>query len=511
MIGADFLVVTAFLLALGGAGFAWASGFGSGLGKGRGSLADEPAAERWLLGFLVAFSVMGWWLYACDLLGIAWSRPMLIGVGIAAGALAVASLARSRSHSTGARISERSPAPRSASGMPLPLPLLVLILGLAIVLGAVLVFTVSTIGAFAVQPDYVYHWGPKAQRFYLEQGIDWQYLARPWNHHLHPDYPNLVPALTAASLRVGVAGATTGPLPWSAVAPLPILFMALLAVALWQLMRRCLSARGSAPSDPPPLSLFGVFAVGIAIWGMVGFAIGHELAGGADLPLALAVAAGALALVRPPARLANPGGATDTVATETGATDTYVAWVAAFAAGIKIEGMVLGVVLVGLHVLRRSGLVSFLGSGEAGGTAGRVLSALALVRIGWRSSWPLLVTLGFWAWGVLGHGLFLESNTGQLDLGRITIIVPELARTLSLAEGLGLPLFLLAWPCLLFTRESRLPALLIGAQLAFYLYAYLSGPVDTAFWIRTSAPRLAFHVLPTLVVLLVLELDRRTG
>ena len=41
--------------------------------------------------------------------------------------------------------------------------------------------------------DYICIWGLKAERFFFAHGIDWNFLAQPFNAFVHPDYPLLVP------------------------------------------------------------------------------------------------------------------------------------------------------------------------------------------------------------------------------------------------------------------------------------------------------------------------------
>jgi hypothetical protein len=76
-------------------------------------------------------------------------------------------------------------------------------------LAALAVFALVSATLWITTPDWIFHWGLKAHRFYLQQGIDYAYLARPWNWTIHPDYPNLFPELlaTSAHLARGFASA----------------------------------------------------------------------------------------------------------------------------------------------------------------------------------------------------------------------------------------------------------------------------------------------------------------
>src|SRR5262249_25157616 len=66
--------------------------------------------------------------------------------------------------------------------------------GDAVAILVLLAFTVCTARLWNLSPDFIYHWGIKGKTFALARGIDFHYLSRPWNIHLHPDYPNLLPS-----------------------------------------------------------------------------------------------------------------------------------------------------------------------------------------------------------------------------------------------------------------------------------------------------------------------------
>src|SRR5262249_51786595 len=53
--------------------------------------------------------------------------------------------------------------------------------------------------------DYICIWGLKAEKFFVAHGIDWNFLAQPFNAFAHPDYPLLVPL--AYDFQALVAGA----------------------------------------------------------------------------------------------------------------------------------------------------------------------------------------------------------------------------------------------------------------------------------------------------------------
>jgi hypothetical protein len=66
----------------------------------------------------------------------------------------------------------------------------------------------------------------------------------------------------------------------------------------------------------------------------------------------------------------------------------------------------------------------------------------------------------------------------------------------------------LPWLCL--RREIRWPALLLSGQLAAYVGVYLTTPVDLDLLLLTSASRLAYHLVPTMLVLLVVSLGAQS-
>ena len=219
---------------------------------------------------------------------------------------------------------------------------------------------------------------------------------------------------------------------------------------------------------------------GVAIVGLTlaMFGVGYLQAGGADTLIALALVAGAALLAGEPDRRA----------------DVQMGWVAAFAAAAKIEGMALAAWLVGVYLWRRWR--------RAGGWPAR------LPRILVRTLLPTAAVAGVWAWQVTAHGLFQPANAGALDLGRVAVVVPELLRSLLTVNWHGLSFVLLALPFLLAIRRTRPIAAVCCLQLAFYVYVYLSAPVDPREYVMTSAARLYFHLVPMVLVLLIAAADR---
>jgi hypothetical protein len=68
---------------------------------------------------------------------------------------------------------------------------------------------------------------------------------------------------------------------------------------------------------------------------------------------------------------------------------------------------------------------------------------------------------------------------------------------------------LLALPLLAADRRLRPAALVCAVQLAFYVAVYFTAATDPAHYIATSAARLFFHVVPTVLLLGVVWLSRR--
>ncbi len=333
--------------------------------------------------------------------------------------------------------------------------------GDAVAVAAFLVFVVCTALLWNLHPDFVYHWGIKGWKFTLARGIDFAYLASPEAAHAHPDYPNLVPSLFALTAILGGSFREAPMALWSA------LYFALTVVAARALLDRL----GASPFARQ--AGMAVVALTLAMFG-----VGYLQAGGADTLIALAVVAGGALLAGEPDRTA----------------DLRMGWVAAFAAAAKIEGMTLAAWLVAVYLLRRwrrsrRGLPS------------------TLVR----TLLPTVAVVGVWVWQVTAHGLFQPANAGALDLGRAGVVFPELFRSLLTVNWHSLSFVLFALPLLLAVRRVRPIAAVCCLQLAFYVYVYLSAPVDPREYVMTSAARLYFHLVPAVLVLVIAAADRLAG
>jgi hypothetical protein len=319
---------------------------------------------------------------------------------------------------------------------------------------ALLAFGGAAYRLWIVTPDFIYHWGIKGHRYYLARGIDYDFLTRSWNWIIHPDYPNLVPELYAATALVLGRFSEEAMMVWSA-----IWFAALVAAA------RETVARGGLDSR---LQQAAVAAVALAA---AQAGIGYLMAGGADWLLAFALLAALPPLLDPGARHA----------------DLQVGALAAFAAAAKVEGVVLGGLLVLVHGVTRWRTV--------GRPRPAALAALAL---------PGLLVVGPWLWTVLRLALVGKYNVGPLDSDRLGVVAASLWAAMNDRAWHGLSWTLLLLPWLLRNRRTRPAAVIVALQIGFYLYTYFTARVDVALLIATSWPRLLLHVIPSVLVLAAL-------
>lgn len=319
-----------------------------------------------------------------------------------------------------------------------------------VVLLAVLGFAFATWTLRATHPDFVFHWGIKAKRFLLAGGLDLSYLSRSWNHFIHPDYPRLISELyTVTALPMGRLDEPVLLL-WSVV------FFAALLVSLKEALRRA--------AVEPVVSRVMLVSVALAL---AAFAVGQRLAGGADLPLAFALAAALPVLLGPCSR---PGD------------DWALGIAAAFAAASKIEGVVLAVALCVAHLVR-------LRREE------RLAPAAAA-----RSVLPALLVIGPWLGINWAHGLFQATNSGPLEPGRWPVVLEALGSALTVRSWHGLSVLVLATPLLLVPRRTRALAAVVLVQLGFYLWVYFTMAGDVGLLVRLSFPRLLLPLLPAVVV-----------
>jgi hypothetical protein len=321
--------------------------------------------------------------------------------------------------------------------------------GDGLALFALLVFTLTAWTLWTMTPDFVYHWGIKGARFFLHRGVDYAWLARPWNWSVHPDYPNLLPELEAVSALFAGRFEPRAQMLWSA-----LFFLSMLASA-----REALRTEEDRWIAQAALAVVGLTS---AMFGM-----GHLMAGAADWMIAGAFLAALPALLRPPDR----------------AGDWQVGLAAGLAAASKIEGAPFALILAGTQLLRHI-------------LADRRLEVRAALRL----CLPAAAVGLPWLLRVFHHRLFLGSNSGPFDLARAEVILPALAEALGDPAWHGLSLLVLLGPALLLVRRTRPVAAVATLQLLFYLYVYFTAPVETRYYVLTSFSRLLFHLIPALVV-----------
>jgi hypothetical protein len=301
-------------------------------------------------------------------------------------------------------------------------------------------------------PDFVLHWGLKGHRYFLAGGVDYEYLARPWNWVTHPDYPHLLPELYAATALLLGRFSEPAMLLWSG-----IWLAATLAAA------REAARRGGAGPDLQA----AVLAVVALVTVLAG--IGHLMAGGADWLLAFVAVAALVPLL-------DPAGAE---------ADLQVGLLAALAAASKVEGVALGGFLVAVHFVVR------WRTGWRPG--GRALASLAL---------PGVVVVGAWLWGVWRWELLGEYNLGAFAPQRLPQVAAALWQAMNARAWHGVSWTLVALLALaLGARRTRPAAVVLLLQLLVYLYAYFSARVDVALLVATSWARLLLHLLPAAIVL----------
>lgn len=406
-----------------------------GLGRGLVQLVGDGAPSP-VTAFLAGWVAIHILLTGLQAVGIPWTRgSLLVSLIVLAGSIYGASY----------RFGSSQP---SREDLPRPLGWGDAVAGLALA-----GFAVTAVTLRSVHPDFIFHWGIKAKKFVLAGGVDFQYLARPWNHYTHPDYPTLLSEIYAVTTLLAGRFSEPALLLWA----VPF-FGALLWVSRQWLALRC-------PSPNVRQAGLAILALGIAA-----FAVGYLQAGGADLLMALAVVAGAAALDRD---------RTDA------RTDLALGTAAAFAAASKIEGVVLAGILVGLGVVRPM----FRRELSIGTTVRRVL--------------PTLLVAVPWFLHNRRHGLFLETNLGRFEPDRLGAIGDALLGSMAIPPWHGLPFLLVALPGLLLLRRSRWIAAVALLQLAFYLFVYVTTPVDPVFYVRSSFPRLLLPLVPIALLGLV--------
>jgi hypothetical protein len=318
------------------------------------------------------------------------------------------------------------------------------------------VFALVALTLWATTPDFVFHWGLKGHRFFLARGVDYPYLARSWGWAIHPDYPNLIPELYAASALAARRFDPPSLMLWS------VFFFALLLAAVREALR------GLDPRDLPWGRQAGI---ALAATALGAFAIGHRMGGGADWLPALALVAAIPALSRPP----------DT------AGDLQIGVLAAFAAAAKVEGVMLAGLLCLAQLVRRPAL---------GATLRHRLGIGRLLRLG---ALPALVILPWWI-QVQRYHLFSVMSNDHLTAERTGTAFAAILDVLSFSAWHGFSYVIVLLPLLFLRRSTRPLAWVLSGQLAFYLWIYLVSGFETRFYVLTSFPRLLFHLVPAVGV-----------
>ncbi len=434
----------------------------AGVAPGPAALSLARSPECWCLAFaagLVSFHVL---LMALQAAGVPWRRiSMAAGVVVAAALLGLVAAWRRRRGvgGSGPRPSVATPGgARSTGGWRWG----------GWVAGLSLAGFAAAIPArWITLPDFVYHWGLKGKRYHIAGGVDFAFLSDPLHLTEHPDYPNLLPSLFAATAHVRGFFDELSMLSWS------LLFAAVLLI----FGRAALRRRLAGPWLEGGTAFFSLVTVM--------FIAGYQLAGGADLLLALGLV---MAL---PALLAA-GGPGD---------DLRVGLAAALVAASKIEGVPLAMLLIAARWW--AGRHGPAAADRAAGGTSSLAARLARLTV------PPLAVILPWLWTASRHRLFQQANTGSLDLDRLPVVLGAVGEALATPEWYGFSWLLLLLPLTLVWRHTRVAGIVLAIQAAFYLFVYLSAGAEPRFYVLSSFPRLLFHLLPALLLLLWMLLAAR--
>lgn len=329
-------------------------------------------------------------------------------------------------------------------------------LGWGLLVGAMPVAVFAGLAAvhLAHTPDFVFHWGTKAARWVAERGVDAALFAGDSGWRLNPGYPQLVPELMALpGLLLGDFVERAALL----VAPA----VAVVSLLAW---RHAAHAAGAAGFE---------LEVGTALAGAAlgGFGFVHGGAGGADAVVAFALLAGVAALV-----LRDRPGAVPTLALA-----------AALAAAAKTEGMTVAILLLAV---------------DAAVTFGRGGSRSALRRL-LRTAPAAMAVVALWR--SFEGRLYLPNRASWPDLDRLGQVAEAIGESAMRPEAGFQWIFLLALPWCLTRRELRAPAVVIGVQAVAFLVAFVAEPIDPAFLVVSTMPRLVSQLVPAALLLTVLR------
>jgi hypothetical protein len=436
----------AFFALLGMAGLLTLAG--SGLLK-RFDVPDRGTAHRLVFSFLAGLLAWHLLLQALTWVGIPWKRSLLAILLVALAWLC-------RRAARGRQEQVRQPAPGTGAGW-----------GDGVAAFSVTAFALLAPTLWITTPDFVYHWGIKGEHAFLARGIDYAWLAEPWNWSLHPDYPHLLPLLYGSTTRL--AGRFDAP----ALQLWSVLFLGGIVLAARAALRQAGVGRGAVQG--------GVALVGLAAGA---YSVGYLFAGGADGMIALALVAALPALLDPDAA--------------TG--DLEIGIAAGFAAASKIEGLPLAAFLIGVHLLRRlwGGLLRKVPGDR------RRLGLTVLATCG-----PVLAVALPWLVQVYRYHLFQAGNSGPFDWRRGRIILPAMLDALKAPELHALPWAVGLLPLLWLTRRTRPAAGVVSAQLGFYFWAYFASVLEPRFYVLSNFARLLFQLLPAVLVGVVVALAPR--
>jgi hypothetical protein len=325
------------------------------------------------------------------------------------------------------------------------------------------VFLLIALTGWITHPDFIFHWGIKGSRFFLARGVDYPYLARPWNWMLHPDYPNLQPELYAAtSLFIGRFDVPALMLETAAL-------FAFLLAAVREALRQGTGDRFVRQA--------GLALVALAVGA---FALGYRMAGAPDWTIALALAGALPPLLRAPDR----------------AGDFQIGVLAAFAAGSKMEGVPLAAFLVLVQWLRHV-------RRERGIAIGAAL----------RSGLPAAAAILPWLGRTLHHHLFLALNSGPFIPSRAPAILAATLEGLQAPEWHGFLWAMFLPPLLLLHRRARPFAAVATLELGFFFYVYFTSASaeQTRLFLLSNFARLGFQLVPACLTMALLAWGPQRG
>lgn len=324
--------------------------------------------------------------------------------------------------------------------------------GGVVLAASVVLLAVLGVSLVLVNPDFIAHWGYKAHRFALDGGVDFEFLRAPWRWYVQADYPLLVPGLLTTS--VVLAGSFE---------PGALTLWSVLAIGgIGLAAREALVALGVSP----PAREGGVAVVALAV---LAFGVATLVPGAVDPLMALALIAAVAPLAAAP---------------EDHFADREIGLLAAFAAASKVEGLVLGLLLIAARLMgtRR------LGSVVAGAGLLVVVALSHHLRVG------------------LEH---LAPGFRRLDwnLDRLLELPGAVWRWYPSSAWFGLDLLVLFAPLMLLWSRARPVILVVLGLLLADVAAWVLAPFELDYFVASTLPRLLFQVMPVLLVVAVAGLD----